>query len=49
MARGEGGEKILERAVTFIVPVKLLVSALQESLLRKKGPFVLVRKGDVNG
>src|SRR5205085_2071043 len=41
-------EEILERAVAGIVPVELLVGALEEPALAEQAPFVLRREGDVN-
>jgi len=48
VARIEGGEKILETAVTLVVPVKLLVVTLQESLGREKFPFRFAGKRHVD-
>ncbi len=48
VTRVEGGEEILETAVTLVVPVKLLVGPLQESVRGEKLPFGLARKGHVN-
>ena len=48
VTRVEGGEKILETAVALVVPVKLLVVALQEAVGGQKLPFGFARKRDVN-
>ena len=48
MARIEGGEEIVEGAVALIVPVELLVGALQEAMFGEKFPFGFAGKGDVN-
>ena len=48
VARIEGGEEIVETAVALVVPVELLVVALQEAVLGQKLPFGFARKGDVN-
>src|SRR5712672_2641612 len=48
MARVEGGEEILEAAVALVVPVKLLVVALQEAVAGQELRFGFARKCDVN-
>ena len=48
MARIEGAEKIVETGKTGVVPVKLLIGPLQESVGGEKFPFGFARKGDVN-
>ena len=48
LARRERGEEIVERRVAGVLPVELLVVALQESEFAEKAEFRLGRKGDVN-
>ena len=48
VTRVEGGEEVLEAAIALVVPVKLLVVALQEAVAGQKLPFGFARKGDVS-
>ena len=48
VTRVEGGEKVLEAAIALVVPVKLLVGALQEAVAGQELPFGFARKRDVN-
>ncbi len=49
VARIERGEEIVETGVTLVVPVELLVGALQETVFGEELPFRLAREGDVSG
>ena len=48
MPRIEGAKEILERPIAFVVPVELLVGALQESIFGEECPFLLARECDVH-
>ena len=47
LARGERGQEIVETGVAAILPVELLVVALQEAALAEQAPFRLGQEGDV--
>ncbi len=49
LARGEAGEEVVEAGVAVILPVELLVGALQEAARAERGPFRLGEEGDVRG
>ena len=48
LARGERGEEIVEGCVARVLPVELLVGALQEAALAEQAPFVFGEEGDVH-
>ena len=48
MARIEAGKEIVEGRKTLVVPVKLLVGALQEAVLGEKFPFGFAREGHMH-
>ncbi len=47
LARGEGGEEIVEGGVAVVVPVKLLIGALEEAGVAERLPLAFVEEGDV--
>src|SRR6516164_3175486 len=49
MARIEGGEEILKAAVAVVLPMKLLIGSLQETVPGKELRFRLGREGHVRG
>src|SRR5437763_11796581 len=48
LARGERAEEILERAVALVLPVELLIGALEEAALAEQAPFFGGRERDVD-
>ena len=48
LARGERGEEVVEVRVAGVVPVELLVRALQEPVLAQPAPLALAQEGDVH-
>ena len=49
LARGKPGEEIVEGGVALVLPVELLVGALQEAAATERRPFRLGEKGYVRG
>ena len=49
LARGEGGEEAVEVAVSFILPVELLVLTTEEAEFTAAHPFLLGAESDVEG
>ena len=47
LARGEADEEIVEAVVARVLPVELLVGALQEAALAERAPFGFGQEGDV--
>ncbi len=47
LARGELAEEIVELRVALVVPVELLIGALQEALRPQRRPLVLGQEGEV--
>ena len=48
LARGERGEEVVERRVAGVLPVELLVGALQETEFAEETKFRLGGEGDVD-
>ena len=47
LARGEAAKEVVEAGVAGILPMELLVGALQEAALAERAPFRLGQEGDV--
>ena len=47
LARGERGQEVVEAGIAGILPMELLVGALQEAALAERAPFRLGQEGDV--
>ena len=47
LARGEAREKVVEAPIVFILPMELLVGALEQTHLAGKLPFVARGEGDM--